>query len=226
MKIFNILLAAALLAAPLQGRAADPKDILGKIGSAISGSNSGSQEESSDKGSDGGILGALGGLINNVAANTKFSVDDLVGTWNYTGPAVSFESANALQKIGGAGAATVVENKLAPYYTKLGFDKAVLTVDKDHNFTMKLGVLTLNGVVEKEGEQLVFSFNAFKKIPLGKVKANATKSGKQLNVTFDATKFVNMLTKISSKLNISTLNSIGSLLNSYDGIYIGFKFKG
>lgn len=217
MKIVNILLAVLLFAAPLQMRAADPKDILGKIGSAISNSGDGS-------GSD--ALGALGSLINNVAANSNFSVDDLVGTWTYKSPSVTFESENALKKVGGAGAATIVEGKLEPYYKKLGFNKTTLTVDAQHNFTMKLGVLTLTGVVEKNGKQLVFNFSAFKKIPLGKVNANATKSGNQLNLTFDATKLINILTKVSSKLNISTLNSITSLLDSYDGIFMGFKLQG
>lgn len=217
MKLFSIILALAVFTVPMHMHAADPNDILGKIGSALSGSG--------DNSSSGG-LGALGDLLNNVTANSGFSVDDLVGTWNYKSPAVSFESDNALKKIGGAGAATVVENKLAPYYNRLGFNKTTLTVDAEHNFTLKLGVLVLSGIIEKDGEQLVFNFSAFKKIPLGKVNANATKSGKQLNLTFDATKLVNILTQISSKLNISTLNAISSLLGSYEGIYMGFKLQG
>ena len=44
-------------------------------------------------------------------------------------------------KIGGVGAATAVENQLSPYYGRLSFNKTVLTVDKDHNFTSKMGVL-------------------------------------------------------------------------------------
>ena len=90
-----------------------------------------------------------------------------------------------------------------------------------------MGLLVLKGTVEKDEEDngLVFNFNAFGKISLGKVKANATKAGKTLNLTFDATRLIQMLTKISSKLNIKTLSTLSTILNNYDGIYIGYKLK-
>ena len=60
---------------------------------------------------------------------------------------------------------------------------------------------------------------------IGKVDAVATKSGSTLNLTFDATKFIKVLTSVAGKLNISTLNTLASLLNGYDGIYMGFSMK-
>ncbi len=169
----------------------------------------------------------IGGLINKATASSKFTIDDLKGTWTYDSPAVSFESDNVLKSIGGAGAAAAVEEKLKPYYQKLGFTKTTLTVDEEHNFSLKLGLLILKGKVEKDesGENLVFSFNAIGSKSLGKVNAKATKSGDTLNLTFDATRLIQILTKISSKLNIKSLNTLSSILNSYEGIYIGFKMK-
>ena len=169
----------------------------------------------------------IGGLINKATSSTNFTVDDLKGTWLYDSPAVSFESDNVLKNIGGAGAAAAVETKLAPYYQKLGFTKTTLTVSEDHSFSLKLGLLILKGTVEKDesGEGLVFSFNAIGNKTLGKVKANASKSADTLNLTFDATRLIQVLTTISSKLNIKSLNTLSTLLNSYEGIYIGFKMK-
>ncbi len=217
----KIVLSALALAIAVSASAFDPKDLLGKL----KGDNNDTTATSDNSG--GGVLGALGGLISNAVANKKFTVDDLVGTWNYTSPAVSFQSENALMKIGGVGAATAVENQLSPYYERLGFNKTVLTVDKDHNFTLKMGVLILKGSVTKDDtdNSLVFNFNAFGKISLGKVNANATKAGKTLNLTFDATRLIQILTKISSKLNIQTLKAVSSILDSYEGIYMGFKLK-
>lgn len=220
----KIIISALALAIAASASAFDPKDLLGKLrGDTTSTTSSGSSDDTNS----GGILGAIGGLISNVTANNKFSVDDIVGTWNYTSPAVSFESDNALMKIGGAGAATAVEDKLSPYYKQLGFNKTVLTVEADHSFTMKLGLLSLKGTIEKDETDngLVFNFSAFGKISLGKVKAHATKSGSTLNLTFDATRLIEILTKISSKLNINTLKTVTSLLDNYDGIYMGFKLK-
>lgn len=223
-KTITLLTAAALSAASFNAHAFDPKEFLNSLrGDTTSTANSSDDNNSGS----GGILGSLGSLIGNVAANDRFSIDDLIGTWNYTSPAVSFQSDNALKKIGGAGAATAVENKLSPYYTRLGFNRTTLTVDTAHNFVLKAGALTLKGKIEKDetDKSLIFNFNAFGKIPLGKVKAHATKAGKTLNLTFDATKMIQLLTKVSSALNISTLNTLSTILNGYDGIYMGFKLK-
>lgn len=219
----KIILSALAASVAASASAFNPKDLLGNLGKL----NGDSTTTTGDSQSTGGVLGSLGSLIGNVVANNKFSIDDLVGTWSYSSPAVSFQSENALMKIGGAGAATAVENQLAPYYQRLGFTNTSLTVDADHNFTLKMGLLVLKGTVEKDEEDngLVFNFNAFGKISLGKVKANATKAGKTLNLTFDATRLIQMLTKISSKLNIKTLSTLSTILNNYDGIYIGYKLK-
>lgn len=227
-KYIYILVAALTFATAQNANAFDPKDILGKLaGAAQQSTNNSSNEsdESSDNG--GGILGALGSFVNNMTANKNFTVDDLVGTWTYSGPCVSFQSDNALKKIGGATAASAVESKLEPYYNKLGFNKTSLTVDAEHSFELKMGLITLKGIIEKnENDMLVFNFNAFGKVPLGKVAANAVKSANQLSLTFDATKMIHVITTVASKLNMSTLNALSSLLNSYDGIYMGFKLKG
>ena len=219
----KIILSALAASVAASASAFAPKDLLGNLGKL----NGDTTSTTGDSQSTGGVLGSLGSLIGNVVANNKFSIDDLVGTWSYSSPAVSFQSENALMKIGGAGAATAVENQLAPYYQRLGFTNTSLTVDADHNFTLKMGLLVLKGTVEKDEEDngLVFNFNAFGKISLGKVKANATKAGKTLNLTFDATRLIQMLTKISSKLNIKTLSTLSTILNNYDGIYIGYKLK-
>lgn len=212
---FSLIVALTLGAG--SASAFDPKDLLNSLGG-----------KSSDDGnsSSGGVLDALGGIVSNVTANNKFSVDDLVGTWNYTAPAVSFESDNALKKVGGAAAATAVEAKLEPYYTKLGLTATVLEFAADHTFVLKLGKVQLKGSVEKDEENnLVFSFSAFGKISLGKMKAHATKSGSTLNLTFDATKLVQILTKVSSAVNVQTLTTLSQLLSSYEGIYMGFKLK-
>ena len=130
----SLILALVLGAAPAS--AFDPKDLLNGLGGNSSGSGSGS--------SGSGVLDAIGGFVSNVTASNKFSVDDLVGTWNYSAPAVSFESENALKKVGGAAAATAVEGKIEPYYTRLGLTSTVLEVAADHSFVMKLGKKTIS----------------------------------------------------------------------------------
>lgn len=214
-----IILGATLLAAN-----AAPADVRGILG-ALRGNKSGTDTTATTGGASN-PLGALGDFLNNTLANNRFQIEDLRGTWKYESPAVSFQSDNVLQHIGGAAGATALENQIEPYYNRLGFNRSSLEVDSLDNFTLKLGVLHLKGKVEKtDDDRLQFNFNAFGRIPLGSMTANATKAGNTLNITFDASRFVTILTKVGSALNLRTLNALTAVLNSYDGLYVGFKMK-
>lgn len=178
------------------------------------------------EGSSSDALGKLGSMISGLTASSNFELTDLQGTWLYESPAVTFQSDNALQKVGGAAAATAIEEKLAPYYEKAGITALNLTVNEDLTFSMALKRGTLKGTITKNDEgNLEFSFNAFGKIKLGKVSAYATKSGNTLNLTFDVSKLISIIKTVSSVANISSLNTVSSLLSSYEGIYAGFKLK-
>lgn len=192
----------------------DLKDILSSVAKGAGSSSSGD------------ALGKLGDVISGLTATSNFELKDLTGTWEYESPAVTFQSDNALQKVGGAAAATAIEEKIAPYYEKAGVTALVLTVKEDQSFTMALKRGTLTGTISKDNEgNLEFNFSAFGKIKLGKISAYATKSGKTLNLTFDVSKLISIVKTVASVANISSLNTVSSLLSSYDGIYAGFKLR-
>lgn len=172
------------------------------------------------------VLETIGSAISNFTANSDFAIEDLCGTWVYVSPAVCFKSDNDLQNIGGAAAATSIENKLAPYYAKAGIDGLTLTVDDENKFTMKLKRGTLTGVLVKtEDGNLEFDFNAFNKINLGKITAHTVKSFDSLSITFDISKLISIVNTISSMSGNSSLKTVSSLLSSYENIYAGFKLK-
>lgn len=215
-KIFRLLIVLAVICMAAPAGAQNIRDILGGIASG--GGNS--------DGGNSGLGEALGSFINNTLANNNFTVDDLVGTWNYQSPGVTFESDNTLQNLGGAAAATALENQLEDYYRRLGFNRTSLVVTQDHKFTLKLGLVTLKGdIVKDESDRLVFKLNALGKVQLGSLSANATKSGDTLKITFDATKLISVLNKVAGAVNNSTLSALSGILSSYDGVYIGFKLK-
>lgn len=221
-----IIIIIALAAATTQGHAFDLNSILSGLGSASQSQSAATDSTATSASSGSDLLGGLGGLLSNITATTNFSLDDLVGTWKYSAPAVSFESDNALQKIGGAAAATTIENKMATYYDKLGFNAIVLTVDAEHNFTMTMKYGSLKGTIAKsEGAdgKLAFKFSALGKISIGEVAAMAKKSGNTLTLTFDISKLVEVLRTVNQLAKNSTLSTVESLLSSYDGIYAGFK---
>lgn len=166
----------------------------------------------------------LGGVLDNVLGTKDIKLENLVGTWTYSSPAISLESDNALQKIGGAAATGAIEQKLAPYYQKAGVTDLVLTVNQDYTFTMKMRMATMSGVIEKEENGgLIFNFKAFNKINLGKVQTMASLAGNSLTLTFDVSKLKSVVEKVATVSNNQTFKSVSTLLSAYEGIYAGFK---
>ena len=173
----------------------------------------------------GNLLGGATQALENLTASDKFDVNSLVGNWKYASPSVQFKSDNSVQKIGGAAAGAAVESKLSPYYNKLGLNNLSLTVDKDLNFVFSDGKIKLTGTISKEESKLFFHFNAFNKISLGKVGALATKAGNKISLSFDAKKLIQVIKTAGQLSGNNSLKQIVSLLEKYDGIYVGASFK-
>ena len=174
-------------------------------------------------------LQAIGSIISNATATTKFEIADLQGTWKYSAPAISFASEDALSQIGGISASAAIESKLAPYYKKLSLTSAEITFDAEGNFEIKLKRGTLKGVATKQGDDgaLVFNFQgAITGHEVGSLAARATKSATgELTLTFDASRLIQLVKTISTYANNSTITTISQMLESYDNIYVGAKFK-
>lgn len=202
------ILAITLFLMSLSASAFDLKDVLGGGG----------------QGSGGGIGDVLGGIIGDMTSTDKFKPEQLVGTWAYAAPAINLDGGNALASIGGSAASSVIEGKLEPYYQKLGLTNLVLTVNEDLTFSMAMKFGTLKGNIEKDEENnLIFNFQAFQKVNIGKVKTIATLSTQGLSLTFDVTKLRDILTKVADVAKNQTFQTVSKMLNSYENIYAGFR---
>lgn len=209
------IISLLIIAIALNANAFDLKSLL----SGASKSDTASTSSTSSK------LGALGSMLGGLIASDNLSTSDLVGTWKYASPAVSFKSDNFLQKAGGAAAAVAVENKLEPYYSKIGFTALVLTVEADSTFTMKFKRATLTGSISREGDNFIFNIKIGNKISLGKMTAYITKTGSSIDLTFDVTKLVAIMQKVASISGNTTISTVSELLNSYDGICAGYTLN-
>ncbi len=70
---------------------------------------------------------------------------------------------------------------------------------------------------------LIFNFGKSK---IGRVTTHVTKSATgDLTVTFDASKFVEIVQKVASVSGNSSLQTLSKMLSSYDGIYVGARLK-
>lgn len=197
--------------------AATTDNPLSGLGNLLGGSS-----KDNNSGSDLGSI--IGGVLGNVLGTDKISPERLVGTWNYSGPAVCFQSENFLQKAGGAAMAATIENKLSGYYDKFGLNKVTLTVDEQQNFQLNLGILKTSGTITVENEDVYFNFTALGAISLGKMKTYVTMTGNnQMSLMFDVSKLLKIMSAVGSVTNSSTVKTATTFLNSYDGLCAGFK---
>lgn len=207
----KLILSLMTLAISLGASAGNP---LGNLLGGLTGNSSG------DSASD-----AISGLVSGLLGNKKVTLENMVGTWSYTGPAVCFQSENFLQQAGGAAAAGTIEGKLKPYYNKLKLNKMTLTVNEDGTFSMGTGKMQATGTITFNGDEIYFNFTAMGQISLGKVRAYVTQTANTMSVMFDATKLVNIVKTVASVSNNASVSAVSSLLQSYDGICVGFKLK-
>lgn len=224
MNTITKILAAAILLCPAPAINANPDitDLLKGAASALKGGS-----DQSDDSSSSTALSGLKGVVEGLITKSDLSESDLVGSWEYSAPAVAFESDNFLQEAGGAAASGIITDKLAPYYEKAGITDLTATFNDDGSFSFQLRRLTLSGTYEKdtasETGDFNFNFKAAGKIPVGNFKAHVEKVGTKLTITFDVSKLITLVNTIANVSGQSTLKSVASVLNSYEGMNCGFE---
>lgn len=170
-------------------------------------------------------LDALKGVIGAVTGGSGTADTISAGEWRYTGPAVTFKGDNALKNLGGAAAGATVEAKLKTYYDRAGLQNMTLTVGNDSTFTLKIKKTPLKGTIEYgEAGTCVLHFSGLGKLAGGNFNANWQVVGSSLSLTFDVSKLIDLVGKIASVSGKSSLSALAKLLQSYDGMYAGFRF--
>lgn len=202
MKKFILTIAVAVLGLS-QASAFDLSSILGNAGSAVSG------------------------VVEGLFTKTDITVAQMAGTWTATGSAVCFQSENALKKAGGNAAASTIESKLDPYFKQYGLTGSVLTVQSDGSFTLQVKGVSLKGTITKlDDGNFDFAFTPFGSFKLGSLKAYVEKPISGLNVMFDASKLKSLVSTVASFTGNSLANTASKLLDSYEGMCVGFAFSG
>lgn len=171
--------------------------------------------------------GTLTDMIQGVLATSNITVADMAGEWTSSGSAVCFQSENLLNKAGGAVAATEIEKKINPYFDKYGLDGAVFTIQTDGSFTLKMKKISLSGTIAKNSDNKTFdfSFTALGGIKLATIPAYVQKTSKSMDIMFDADKLITLLNVIAKISGSKLASTAVNLLNSYDGLCVGFKLN-
>jgi len=177
------------------------------------------------------FLSLMAGTVNgqSIKGITKSAMNhlsslDITGTWKYTGTAVQFESDNLLKKAGGKAASATLEKKVDSQLSKLGFEAGVttFTFNSDSTFTNTTGNKTLSGKYTYDSSTKYITLKYVSHIPL---KAKLSGSGSKISLLFEANSFLSFVTFIGSHSGISVVQSLTSVLNSYDGMMVGMELK-
>ena len=125
---------------------------------------------------------------------------------------------------GGSVAANAAENKLNEQLAKVGITAGQMsfTFNADSTFTAKVGAKSLKGTYSYDASEQKANLKFMKLIPLN-TKVNCTSTN--MDLLFNSDKLLKLITLISSKSNSTTLKTIGSLADNYDGMMLGFSLK-
>ncbi len=221
-------LAVALMAVTLTAGPAYSWDIKGAVNKITNTVTKTDDKNKDDKSSTPGIGDLISGVASAFGIGDEFQFEQLVGTWKYNKPAVQFKSDNLLMKAGGTAASSMVVEKLEPYYKMAGCDNMTLEIAADSTFSMTLKLGKIEGHISQseDGKQIFFHFEVFKKINLGTMEAFITKkNNNEMEITYDVSGLVELLEKVGSMTQKSSINTVTDLLKQYDGITAGFDLR-
>lgn len=152
---------------------------------------------------------------------------DVKGTWTYSGTAVKFESDDLLKSTAASLAASQVEDKLDSYIAKVGIKAGTFsfTFNEDKTFSATVKGKSFNGTYTVSEDYKTMSLQFGKAIGLKPFTASISATSGQLDLLFQADKLLELLGKLTSTSGNSTLKTIGSLVNQYDGMMLGLELK-
>ena len=170
------------------------------------------------------ISSAVGSdLASVITGQNNVTNETIAGTWSYQGPSVVFESNDVLKAAGGQVVSSVVENKLATQFAKVGITegKFLITFGADGTFSIiKDGNVSSSGTYSINGTKITFSYLE----GTANISGYAQMKNNVLSITFDSSKLLDVVGKINKISNNSSLNTISSLIGSYEGMKSGLAF--
>lgn len=187
--------------------------VAGILGAVLGGNSNSSSSAGSS---------IINGILNNVIGSGTFRKQDLCAhTWKYSKPGCAFTSENLLAKAGGEIAANKVEEKLGEYYSKFGFSgsNTYFIFKTDGTFAAKIDDKSWQGNYTFDEKTHAIQMKGL----LLSMSGYATKTTNGISLLFDQTKLLNLIKTIGSFKGNSTLSTIGTITNNYDGMRVGFE---
>ena len=174
--------------------------------------------------SNGGTTDDLLSGITSIFSDKKVAtIDDLVGEWAYTEPAVVFMSENLLKKAGGKLSSSAIEKTIETQLNKVGITKGAMkmTFTRNGRFTQTIAGRRLRGTFTIKGKEVVLKYAGEIKQLVGTTQVD----GNDLLIVMDASKMLTYLKAIGSISGNASLKTATSLLGSMDGMLCGLRLN-
>lgn len=177
-------------------------------------------------GTTGGAASALGSVLTNLlGGSSAVTASDLQGTWTYRKADCVFETQNLLLKAGGEMAAAKIESQLESQLGKVGITPGAcsFTFNSDGTYVATIGQYNLTGnyTLNTKSNTLTMTYLA----GIGRISPKVVKTGASISLLFEGDKLLSMVQKVGKLTSNSTVNSLSSLINSYDGMLVGMQLS-
>ena len=173
--------------------------------------------------STSGVLGnVLGSVLGNILlGGMGFDQSSLLGNWNYSAPSAAFTTEQALNKAGGAGAASALVSSLASNYSNIGITRNNTSFSflEGNKFAAKVNGIPFNGTYtynQQNGEIAL-------KTATETIKGNVIKTTNGMGLMFDAGQMTRVLQNEGKVSNKAAVDAVSQLCKSKDGARVGFE---
>ncbi len=185
------------------------------------------------------VSNVLGALIGNSLPVTN---EMLIGTWEYTSVACVLKSNDALSNVGGALGSSKIEETLNGYLAKVGVKEGscYFTFANDSSCVFKVAGKDVKGKYNFNAQEKKLQLTFYSRLNM---TADVAYNLNTVNIVFNADKLLSLVKSVTSKVAgssdgegskvssllgdsaSSTLSTVSSLLEKYDGMMLGLKMK-
>ena len=175
-----------------------------------------------------GVVASAGQTVGNIlqsvlGGSQKPTLQQLLGAWKYSQPGCAFTSEQLLAQAGGEVVAAQVKSRLQPTFQSLGINSAntSVTFNQDGTFALSFAGTRLSGryTYEEQTQKIAMQATLFT------INCYAKRNIDGISLLFESSKLLTLLRTVSALSGNATLQTVGEIAGSYDGLRVGFEFK-
>ena len=168
--------------------------------------------------------GALGNILSSVlGGSSKPTQQQIIGSWTYFQPGCAFTSDQLLAQAGGEVVASQIKSKLASTYQSIGVKSSNTTVtfNQDGTFSAKFAGTGMSGNYTFDESTLKITMQGM----LLTINCYAKRNSNGIALLFESSKLLTLLQTVTALSGNATMQTVGEISKSYDGLRLGFDFK-